>query len=217
MSEERMQILRMIEEAQITPEEGIELLEALNASGAKASGQATVQEEGDVDASPPVAEPLPSGTELLEEGAAEHDESAEFVSFGRLWLIPLGAGVVVGAVSLGIVAFIQAISPGSFFLVCGLMPLLLGLAVILLALWSRTARWLHVRIRGEQHISLSFPLPLRLTGWILRLVRPFVPQLEETGLDEVILSLDENLGEEEYFHVDVQDDQDGERIQVYIG
>jgi len=41
--------------------------------------------------------------------------------------------------------------------------------------------------------------------------------LEETGLDEVIMSLDENLGGEDYFYVDVQDDKDGEQIKVYIG
>ena len=92
-----------------------------------------------------------------------------------------------------------------------------GLTVVLLAFWSRTARWLHVRIRGEQRVALSFPLPLRLAGWILRLVRPCAPQLEKTGLDEVILSLDEGLAGEGGFYVDVQDGEAGEQVQVYIG
>jgi len=212
-----MQILRMIEEKRITPKEGIKLLEALAYTEENVSEQAPAEEEIDVGELPSVPEPPPPESESLGEAATDRAASPDLASFSHLWLIPLAAGVVLGAVGLGLILLIQAASPGSFFLVCGLMPLLLGLAVVVLAFWSRTARWLHVRIRGEQRISLSFPLPLRLTGWILRLVRPYVPQLEETGLDEVILSLDESLGGEEYFYVDVQDDKDGEHVQVYIG
>ena len=217
MSDERMQILRMIEEEQITPEEGIKLLEALASAEENVVEQATAEGVIDVNASSVVSEPPPPESESLEEATTDRAASPDFASFDHLWLIPLAAGVVLGAVGLGLILLIQVASPDSFFLVCGLMPLLLGLAVIVLAFWSRTARWLHVRIRGEQRISISFPLPLRLTGWILRLVRPYVPQLEETGLDELILSLDESLGGEDYFYVDVQDDKDGEEIQVYIG
>jgi hypothetical protein len=212
-----MQILSMIEEKQITPAEGIRLLRALASPEEYDLEQATAGDDRDVSTTSGDAEPALSESELIEEASPDHAAAPDFASFGRMWLIPLAAGIVVSAVGLGFLVFIQTVSSGSFFLVCGLMPLLLGLAVIVLAFWSRTARWLHVRIRGEQRISLSLPLPLRLTGWILRLVRPYVPQLGETGLDEVILSLDENLGGEDYFYVDVQDDKDGEQIQVYIG
>jgi len=217
VSDERMQILSMIEEKQITPAEGIRLLEALASSEGYSLEQAVAGDDPDASTTPGVAEPAFSESELIEEALPDRTVAPELAGFGRLWLVPLAAGIVVSAVGLGFVVFIQTVSAGSFFLVCGLMPLLLGLAVIVLAFWSRTARWLHVRIRGDQRISLSFPLPLRLTGWILRLVRPYVPQLEETGLDEVIMSLDENLGGEDYFYVDVQDDKDGEQIKVYIG
>jgi hypothetical protein len=217
VSDERMQILRMIEEKQITASEGIKLLEALSAAEEDVTEQATVEDEGEISELPPVTELPPPESEPVEESVADQAAPPDFANFGHLWLIPLAAGAFLGAVGLGAILLVQAASPGSFFLVCGLMPLLLGLAVMGLAFWSRTARWLHVRIHGEQRISVSFPLPLRLTGWILRLVRPYVPQLEETGLDEVILSLDESLGGEDYFYVDVHDDEDGEQVQVFIG
>ena len=206
MSDEQMDILRMIEEKQISPDEGIQLLEALFAG-----------EEATVEPIAPGDEGESESSSAVRETAALPAVTPDFSRFRHLWLIPLVAGVFLIAVALGFIALVQKTSPGSFFLLCGGMPLLLGLMAIVLALWSRTARWLHVRVRGEQRISLSFPLPLRLAGWVLRLARPYVPQLEETGLDEVILALDENLVGEEGFYVDVQDGEDGEHVQVFIG
>jgi len=206
VSDEQMDILRMIEEKQISPDKGIQLLEALFAGE-----EATVEPIATGDKGEPGA------SSSAGETAALPAATPDFSRFRHLWLIPLAMGVFLIAVALGFIVLVQKTSPGSFFLLCGGMPLLLGLMAIALALWSRTARWLHVRVRGEQRISLSFPLPLRLAGWVLRLARPYVPQLEETGLDEVILALDENLVGEEGFYVDVQDGKDGEHVQVYIG
>ncbi len=43
----------------------------------------------------------------------------------------------------------------------------------------------------------SLPLPLRPAAWALRLARPWVPQLKDTAVDELILSLAEADVEEE--------------------
>ncbi|MFZ5916300.1 MAG: SHOCT-like domain-containing protein [Chloroflexota bacterium] len=209
MTDERLQILQMIEENRITPQEGIKLLEALSgvAPGAPAA-EVVPAAEGVAEVPPPVEG----------ESAAPLAPAPDLANLRRLWLIPLALGGLLGTIGLVVTVLVQIASPGSFALICGLMPILLGVGVVLLAFWSHRARWLHVRIRGEQRISLSFPLPLRLTGWILRLARPYVPQLRETALDELILSLDEGLASGAGgFYVDVQDDQDGEQVQVYIG
>lgn len=217
MSDERMQILHMIEEKQITSEEGIKLLEALTTAEENVLEQAAAADESNASVLPSVMETSPPESGAFEEAPTDHATLPDFAGFRHLWLIPLAVGGALGAMGLGFIVLIQIASPGNFFLLCGGMPLLLGLTTILLAFWSRTARWLHIRIRGEQRISLSFPLPLRLTGWVLRVARPYVPQLEKTGLDEVILALDESLTGEEGFYVDVQDGEDGEHVQVYIG
>lgn len=217
MSQERLEILRMIEEGQISAGEGIALLEAL-AAGEAASDPSEAVEEPVVEAfEPSQAEEAPAEPAAEPRVVPPSMAPSDMPDFRHLWLIPLAAGAFVAAVGMGIVVLIQSGSPGSFFLVCGLFPLLLGLAVIGLAFWSRTAHWLHVRIRGEQRISLSFPLPLRFGGWLLRVARPFVPQLQDTALDEVILSLDQGLAEQGGFFVDVHDDDEGEHVQVYIG
>jgi hypothetical protein len=44
-----------------------------------------------------------------------------------------------------------------------------------------------------------------------------VPQLQDTGVDEVILALRESRKRNEPLFIDVQDEEDGERVQIYIG
>jgi hypothetical protein len=204
----------MIKEGEITADEGVKLLEALAVGEGPPAPPEGIDEPAEETLEPPLeAQAAQDEPEILPPPPAPSDAP----DFRHLWLVPLAAGAFVAAVGTGIVVLIQASSPGSFFLICGLLPLLLGLAVIGLAFWSRTARWLHVRIRGEQRITLSFPLPLRFGGWLLRLARPYVPQLRDTALDEVILSLDQGLADEGGVFVDVHDDETGEHVQVYIG
>ena len=102
---------------------------------------------------------------------------------------------------------------------CGWLPLLLGLTVVLLALWSRRAAWLHLRISedGKRKMGFSFPLPLTLTAWVVRIAQPFVPQLQETGVDDVIIALRDSATHGEPLFIDVEDEEDGERVEIYIG
>jgi hypothetical protein len=93
------------------------------------------------------------------------------------------------------------------------------LAIVLLAWWARNATWLHVRVSegGKRKVAFSFPVPLALAAWGIRVAQPFVPQLKETGVDDLIVALCDSTSRGEPFHIDVQDDEDGERVEVYIG
>ena len=90
---------------------------------------------------------------------------------------------------------------------------------MLLVLWSRRAPWLHVRIseEGKRKLTLSFPVPLTLAAWVVRIIKPFVPQLKETGVDELILALRDSGVRGEPISIDVQDDEAGEQVEVYFG
>jgi hypothetical protein len=108
-------------------------------------------------------------------------------------------------------------------LCCGWVPLLIGLGIFTLGVWSRSARWLHLRIRnrksGRRTFALSLPLPLTLSAWILRLIRPYIPQLNETGVDEAILALRDGMNEkdDQPLYIDVQNEDDEEQVLIYIG
>jgi hypothetical protein len=108
-------------------------------------------------------------------------------------------------------------------LACAWLPFLLGVAVMALAWSSRTSRWLHLRIHqkqkpGEwpQKITLSFPLPLRLTTWALRTFGRYFPQLKNSGVDELILALGKNTSPDNPFYLEVDEGEAGERVQIYI-
>jgi hypothetical protein len=110
VSDERMQILRMIEEKQITASEGIKLLEALSAAEEDVTEQATVEDEGEISELPPVTELPPPESEPVEESVADQAAPPDFANFGHLWLIPLAAGAFLGAVGLGAILLVQAAS-----------------------------------------------------------------------------------------------------------
>jgi len=139
--------------------------------------------------------------------------------WARFWIYPLmagGAALIAGAM---VMVLVYATGGATGWLCCGWLPVLLGLLMLFLALWSRRAPWMHLRIseQGRRKLVLSFPLPLTLAAWAVRIARPFVPQLQETGVDDLILALRDSPSRDEPFFIDVQNDQDGERVELYIG
>jgi hypothetical protein len=197
MSEERMQVLNMVEAGQISPDEAVQLFDALNG-----------------------AEPAPKGDTVGEPPSSPPDLS--HLENGWLYLVAAGAAVMaLGAplVALGL----DGRAALFWVLLCGWAPFFTGLAILTLGAWSRNARWFHLRIsrsRGRTgSLALSFPLPLTLTAWVLGILRLLWPQFKETGIDEAVLALRDGLEDEDDqpVYIDVLDGEDGEHVQLYIG
>ncbi len=141
--------------------------------------------------------------------------------FRSWWWIPMWVGVfitVIGATFM----FLSYRSGGlGFWFACSWFPFLLGVLVLALAWSSRTARWLHVRVHqkeGErpQNINISLPIPLHLTAWFVRTFGDRIPGINNTGLDEVILAL-AKTSPDTPFYVQVDEGENGEKVEVYIG
>jgi hypothetical protein len=198
MENERLEILKMLEAGQIDAQEAASLLAAL------------AESEAAEDAAESPAEGLPSDREPPEPMETR---------WARFWIYPMMAGgaiLLLGALIVGLVS----LSGGAWgWLLCGWPLLLLGLLVLVLALWSRSATWMHLRIseQGKRKMAFSFPVPLGLAAWAIRIAQPFVPQLRDTGVDEVILAVRDSASKGEPLYIDVQDDEDGERVELYIG
>lgn len=197
MEEERLQILKMVEAGQIQAEEAVTLLAAIDMS----------ERESETSSFP----------EVLPPGAGPNREQED--RWARFWIYPMMAGggvLILGALLL---AWLYAGDLATGWLVCGWLPVLLGLAIVLLALWTRRTTWIHLRISeaGERKKAFSFPLPLGLAAWVVRIAQPFVPQLQQTGVDDLILALRTSASRDEPILIDVQDDERGERVEVYIG
>jgi hypothetical protein len=185
---ERMQILEMIEASEISAAEGVHRLEAL-----AEPAQQTY---------PPEAAPiaLPAWVE-------------------RIWQAVFWSGAALTAGGALLLTVFYAGEAGVGSAICGWPLFLTGLIWLLLGLWLPNATWFSLRVReqGGQRISLALPLPLGPIAWIVRLVRPFVPQMQDMAVDEVILALREEVQRGRPFVVDVNEGKDGGRVHVYIG
>jgi hypothetical protein len=137
-------------------------------------------------------------------------------------MAPLWAGVVVTILGgfLMYVAWMASRGP-SFWFACAWAPFLVGVALIALAWGGRSVKWLHIRLQqraGEwpQRVAFSIPLPLRLLAWIVRIFGRHIPDVESRGMDQMILAL-ESTSPEAAFYMDVNEGDDGERVQIFIG
>jgi hypothetical protein len=198
VEDERLEILKMVEMGQIDAQEAAMLLSAL--SEAQTVDDAA---EAPVEVLPPEREaPEPMETR-----------------WARFWIYPMMAGGAILLLGALVVGLVSLAGGGWGWLLCGWPLLLTGLLVLVLALWSRRATLMHLRIteEGKRKMAFSFPVPLGLAAWVVRIVQPFVPQLQDTGVDEVILAVRDSATRGEPLFIDVQNDEDGERVELYIG
>jgi len=208
-SEERKQILQMVESGKITAEQAMTLIRELDDEQAQAAPALPVMEEGPAEPDPGL------------------ENTAERVR--GLWRIPLGIGVALTVLAaMGIyAAMTSAASRASggynFWFYCLWAPFLAGVALMALSAWSRTSRWLFVKVDrtrsadGPRNIMLGFPLPLNLAGWFLRTFGSRIQGLRNTNADEIINAVSMTGSDNGPLIVNVDDSDDGERVQVFIG
>lgn len=188
--DERMQILELIEAGEISAEEGARRLEAL--------AQAT--ERPGAAATPAVPIPQPALVRWL-------------------WQIVfwLGGGLVAWGGFLLVSFYTREVHSG--WLTWGWILFILGVLGVLLGWWLQRAYWLSVRVRQSDgpNVLVVLPLPLGPLAWILRIVRPFVPELDETGADELLLAMRDEMRNGRPLLVEVDEGESGQQVQVYIG
>ena len=207
-SEERRKILQMIEEGKISAEQAASLMRAL--------------EEDPTPHEIEVVGPEPSsGFEGTGMSAPEFE--AVKARARRFAMIPLWAGVAIAVLSAWGIYGTQQNGGMNFWFYCLLFPLFLGVLLIVLGAGGQSSRWLYVNVDrryaedGPRNITLGFPLPLGLTSWFLRTFGHYIHGMKNTNVDDIIQILDTTKKSGEPFIVNVQDDEDGEHVQVYIG
>jgi hypothetical protein len=199
IDETHLEILRMIEHGTITAEEGEMLLEALDGG----SGPRVEAANSFLPAPRTAAE----GSETWPSGPPAWAQPA--------WTILLTGGVLFIGLAGMVTALLVAVTSRPGWLICSLPLMLIGVLAVVVASWSRTARWLHVWVRDQDtRFRISLPLPLRPASWLARMARPFVPKMKDIPVDQMILALAE-MEEEGPLSVEVS--EAGEEVQVYFG
>ncbi|HMZ08662.1 MAG TPA: hypothetical protein PK078_13685 [Anaerolineales bacterium] len=211
-SEERRKILQMVADGKISAEEAATLMRAL---------------DDDAEAETASAEP-----EVIEVGpgfGGERSEAPELETVrrraGRFSGAFLWIGILFTVLSAWAMFGIQQNAGLNFWFYCMSMPLMLGIVLIALGAKSKTSRWLYVNVDrtqskdtdGPRKISLAFPLPLGFASWFIRTFGNRIDDLKDKNVDAVAdtIMLAKNMTEPLVVHVD--DDDDGTKVQVFIG
>ena len=203
-SDEQRQILRMVEEGKISADEAMKLIKAIEATPV----------EDDIEVIETEAGPG--------QGRGSAPEFEEVKARARRFaLIPLGIGVVFTVLaSYWLYLLVQNANYG-FWFVCAWFPLLLGVFLLALSGGGLNGRWLYLNVDQEpgerpQHITLGFPIPVGLLGWLLRNFGHYVRGMDRRQVDD-ILTLLATTDAHDPLIVNVDEGERGERVQVYIG
>lgn len=235
-TEERMHILEMLDEGKITAEQASGLLAALETEDDENELDEIVEydfddieeDEWEDDVSTPNASE-PDPTEFSSQTAwapppepAPQADPPDFDKWRRYWLIPLSIGMLITIFSaLLLMNGIRNDWNGFWVFLCSWVPLLIGTIVLIMGWASRTAKWLHVRVKLPQDewprkIAISFPLPIKLAAWGLRTFGHFIPNFDASDLDKDILAFANSADKDNPIYIHVEE-TDGEQVQVYIG
>ncbi len=236
---ERMQILEMINSGRLSVEQGLALLRAVGDED-----EQQTPDDGLLDADneqqttragllPPDSLPLPaSAGSSLSSDSPETPEPPSSVVDGlssnpfrwrRWWALPLlvGAGLALWG---GMFMSLAYWARGGFnlWVLCASVPVGLGLLVMVLAWMSRTAPWLHLRVQQKpgsrpERFALSFPLPIGPVRWLLRTFDWRMPDIQGVPVEDMLEMVGRSATPESPLYINVNDEEDGEKVEIYIG
>ncbi len=219
--QERNQVLKMIQDGKISPEEGLRLMQALDQSPAE-----------DAELAP---QPAAAGSSAPETGWKTEPSGMEAdprvakikATVERLWQIPLWIGIGITVLSaLGMYLIMRG--PGlNFWFYFMILPILLGVLIIVLAVGSHKAHWLFVDIEDKdtedghpRRIFFGFPVPLRFIAWFFKTFRRWIPNLESefsgVSVDEIVNMVESGIRTNPVI-VHVDEGEGGDKVKVYLG
>jgi hypothetical protein len=203
-SEERTRILKMVEDGKITADEAMTLIRALEQDEAEA--------EMEVIEAAPGAGSEPTDAPEFEEVAARAR---------RFAFIPLWIGVGITTLFAGLMFWAIQSSGFGFWFYCLTFPFLLGVFIIAISAGGTASRWLFVDVRqkpGEKpgRITLGFPVPLGMVGWFFENFGHHIHGMDRDRADQIAQMIRATTLSKSPLIVNV-DDEDGEKVRVYIG
>ena len=203
-SEEKKKILQMVEDGKISAEEAMTLIKALE--------QAPAENEVEV-----------IETEAGSQSAYDAPEFEKVKARARKYAsIPLGVGIVITILAAYWMFVLTQNANYGFWFFCAWFPLLLGLLLVALSAGGINSRWLYVDVHQEpgewpERITFGFPIPFGLVSWGLHNFGHYAKDISQAQMDGIVAALDASKSINEPLIVNVDEGDDGERVQVYIG
>jgi hypothetical protein len=204
---ERAQILKMIDDGKITAEEGLKLMQAL-AQDEEAEAeipQLETESGGEAEWQPAPPDPV---VERLKRRVRS------------FYVIPLFGGTLLTIFAAWLMY--QSINNGSMGVAfyCLLFPIfLVGILLLTLGASSQKSSWLYVDIQqkpGEKPGRIMLGFPLDLARWLMNTFKGNIPYHEREKADMVLQVMNETTSKEPIV-VQVDEGEDGNKVNVYIG
>ena len=218
MNERRLEILKKIEQGELSVEEGFRQISELEAqSGAPAAdstSQANFVTTPRVDHSRSSEER--GKVEVVVDKTSEPMLDLTRWKIGR-W-IAFGLFLIITAVSS--IWMIQGWQrhPWGWGFWLSWIPFLIGLAGMAL---MYNSHWLYLRVRNKtgekpEKFTLSMPLPIGLALWVFNTFGQWMPkEVHGIEISEFLEEVDSGLSSDQPLIVQV-DDEDGEHVEIYI-
>lgn len=217
--EQRKEILRKVQDGEISLEEGSALLAEL-----EEQEDITTAEPEPIDYAESSTEmEVVGGPSMEDEKPSEMPKPASMGCWKSAWGLVLWLGI--GLVALSAYWMYQGwrAHPNGWSFWLSWIPFLLGLVITYIGVQIEISPWLYVRVKqkpGEKPavITIILPMPFRLVKWIMRVFGRYIPEdARRPEIFDTLEDIDEALKKGEPLHVVVDDDEDGEHVEVYIG
>ncbi|MCJ7694679.1 MAG: hypothetical protein MUO40_04555 [Anaerolineaceae bacterium] len=224
-------LLSMIENGDITAEEGLRLLNALSENEKDDtdyedeeyedyafSEQETDKIESDFQTE---LDPSRGQTDIdIQQLPTSSPDVKRIARLKKWWFLPFGIGLILTVIS-SIWMYLGYSSKGfgwGFWL--SWIPFILGVVTMALSALSSKAKWLHLRIKEHKNnskvnLNLSFPLPLGLARWFFRNFGDKIKGTRNVPIDMMLNDLDASITDDSPLYIKVDDD--GDDVEIFIG
>jgi len=200
--ENKLEILRRVEQGTLSIEEGAHLLEILEAGNEPVEPAAL---EGVAASFTPATEP--------------HEKMAVPAGWRAIWGIFLWLGIIF----MGLTGFWLFSSYGRSGLGVGfwfaLFFLLISCAIVYLGLQLLASQWMVVKISdqegaGAKNINIWVPLPLQLASWFFRTFGKYLPEsVKSRNIEEILSEMETSRADDEPYVVEI-DGQKGTSANI---
>jgi hypothetical protein len=201
-TEEQRRILKMVEDGKISAVEAMTLIRAIE------------QDESS------------AGMDIIDPPTRSYTDAPEFEEVkqraSRFAAIPLWLGVGGVVTFAGLMYWAMQASGFGFWFYCLTLPFLLSVLLVAISAGGMQGRWLFVDVHqkpGERpgRITLGFPVPLGLVSWFMRTFGHYIHGMDSEKAGSIAEMIEATARSKSPLIVNAQDNEDGERVMVYIG
>ena len=210
MDSNRLEILQKIESGEVTPEDGLRQLNAIDgdpfATGQEFTGPAP----------DPAVEIISSGRP--DQGSTPKADMPDFARFRVISWALFGAFLLLTLISANWMIQGWQLRPYGWGFWLSWIPFAIG---VLGKATSLNTPWLHVRVSETENgkrknIRISLPLPLGMASWFFKMNPSWLPQeVREKNIGETLREVNRSITRDEPFFIEV--DEEDQHVEIYIG